>query len=380
MAYPYLPDWTTEHGLLAQEYYVACRSSGLGSRPLAREILGLPVVLYRHEAKPLAFVDRCPHRNVPLSLGCTAPDGSIRCAYHGWRFGSSGDLVSIPGRTLPLDRSHSLTALPVWEEAGLVWVCPTPRASPRYRPFDAPHRDSPGYTTVVREVVAPGGLYDVAENALDVPHTAILHRGLFRADARRTRITGRVRRYRHWVETQYVGEPPPRGLAARLLALRGETKLEVEHHDRFFLPCVLQVEYRLGGGTHFVITAFLTPETPDRTRLYAVASFDTPLPGRLLAWLLEPLGRAIFAQDQRMLRAQSRVLQRFGGPAYVSTELDTMGPQIRRLLRNAQKEEQRTGDPLGAGLEGPASQVEAIRLPRDDSQAPIFSLDVDLDA
>ena len=36
--------------------------------------------------RPSALVDRCPHRNLALSLGTVHPDGNLECAYHGWRF------------------------------------------------------------------------------------------------------------------------------------------------------------------------------------------------------------------------------------------------------------------------------------------------------
>ena len=51
------------------------------------------------------------------------------------------------------------------------------------------------------------------ENALDVPHTAFLHRGLFRGGSTRNEVMTAVRHSRRGVEAEYVGEPRPPGLA-----------------------------------------------------------------------------------------------------------------------------------------------------------------------
>jgi phenylpropionate dioxygenase-like ring-hydroxylating dioxygenase large terminal subunit len=57
-------------------WYVACRSSELRRRPLACTLLGTPLVLFRGEhERPAALLDRCPHRNVPLSLGRVLESG-----------------------------------------------------------------------------------------------------------------------------------------------------------------------------------------------------------------------------------------------------------------------------------------------------------------
>lgn len=350
-----------------------CLGPALTTRPLHRSLLGVPIVLYRTPAGPRAFIDRCPHRGVPLSIGKCDAQGSLECAYHGWRFDSGGHLIDVPGRVAVDERAHGLVRLPLREESGLVFVCPEPDGLPPIAPYVPPLLGAPGYTSVLREVTAPGSLYSTAENALDVPHTAILHRGLFRSQTQRTRIAAQVRRRKHWVEAEYVGEPPPSGLVARLLAVgKDRARGAVQHWDRFFLPGVAEVEYRLGPRSHFVVSAFLTPESPHVTRLYAVASFRTPLPGRLLALVLEPFARMIFAQDQRILAAQSEHVRRFGPAPFVSTELDTMGPHIRRLLKAAYQAEQ-------AEI-SPAQQVSELRLSSSDDASPVFETTVELDA
>ena len=60
--------------------------------------------------------------------------------------------------------------------------------------------------------------WQCAENALDVPHTAFLHRGLFRSDGTRRPIDVVIRRWHDRVEAQYIGEERPKGIVGWLLA------------------------------------------------------------------------------------------------------------------------------------------------------------------
>jgi hypothetical protein len=110
----------------------------------------------------------------------------------------------------------------------------------------------------------------------------------------------------------------------------------VEHWDRFILPSIAQVEYRLGRDVHFRVTSLCTPENDFRTRIWALVEFRTRFPSRALQRILEPFALRIFAQDARILRAQSDTIRRFGGEQFMSTELDFLGPHIWRLLKQAE--------------------------------------------
>ncbi|HYP87368.1 MAG TPA: hypothetical protein VEQ59_04430, partial [Polyangiaceae bacterium] len=219
----------------------------------------------------------------------------------------------------------------VREQDGLVWVCPEPGVTPESLPFSPPTFGD-DYARIVRVVEAEGTLHATLENALDVPHTAFLHRGLFRG-GKKNQIRAVVRRSPDRVETEYLGEPRPSGIAGRILSPQSGT---IEHWDRFILPSVAQVEYKLGQGTHFLVTALCTPISDFHTRLYGVASFKTPLPKQAVRAVLEPIALKIFGQDAVMLKAQSDNVRRFGGERFQSSELDFMGPQIWRLLKQAE--------------------------------------------
>src|SRR5581483_333181 len=141
--------------------------------------------------------------------------------------------------------------------------------------------------------------------------------------------------------------PRPPGLAGRLLAPGGGV---VQHWDRFVLPSIAQVEYRLEEN-HLLLTSALTPVTPAETRLHAAVTFSLRVPHAAIRALLPPLAALIFAQDARILRRQAETIDRFGGEQFASTEVDVLGQGILRLLRRAARGEPRTDDGGGASAE-----------------------------
>lgn len=317
-------------------WYVACHSVDLSPGPVRVEIWDTPLVLWRGADGVGCLVDRCPHRGVPLSEG-KVQQGELECAYHGWRFAEQGRITRVPGligdEKLP---KHCAPSFPVREQQGLVWVWMDPDQDPEVEPFFFPHADADGYTTVRKALWTRGSIHQVIENALDVPHTAFLHGGLFRNDSpeARNRIETRIRRWGDRCEAQYVGEPRPTGLAGRLLSPSGG---EVEHYDRFYLPSITEVEYRIGTETHLVLSSACTPHRDWETTMHAVVSVKTGFPGWLVKALIQPVALRIFRQDARMLERQVVNHARFGDERYLSTELDLLGPHILALLRRAAK-------------------------------------------
>ena len=330
---------------LADQWFIACQSSELGSTPRAETIQDVPLVLFRDErGRAAALLDRCPHRNIPLSGGkVVASDGTIECPYHGWRFDREGACRAIPSFCgEPNAKARTTPAFPVLEQDGWVWVYSTPFSgtaeSGQRMPDKQPHRfallDQPGYTSVHQTVEAEGTMYSAIENALDVPHTAFLHRGLFRSESRGVTLKVKVKRSRDRVEAEYVGEPRPPGLVARILSPSGGI---VTHFDRFILPSVAQVEYRIGTENHFLADTVCTPVSDFRTKLHAVVSFRSRLPGHVIAPFVKPLAMRVFQQDAVVLKQQTEMIRRFGGEQFASTEIDVLGRHIWRLLRAAER-------------------------------------------
>ena len=286
------------------------------------------------DGAPAALLDRCPHRNVPLSIGKVV-EGQLQCGYHGWCFDAGGQCRKVPGLVEETDvslKSRAAEAYPAKEQEGYVWIYSTPGAAPSSEPYRFPHVNDPAYTTVRRRYEVKASVHAVAENTLDVPHTAFLHGGLFRTAEKKNEIEVVVRRFATHAEAEYLGEPRPSGIAGRLLAPGGGV---VQHFDRFLLPSIAQVEYRLGPNSHLLTTSLMTPVSDFLTRVFAVVTFKLPLPAWLVKPFLTPIGLRIFGQDSVVLKKQTEAIVRFGGERFTSTELDVLGHEVWRLLKQA---------------------------------------------
>ncbi len=183
-------------------------------------------------------------------------------------------------------------------------------------------------------MLAQASMYSTLENALDVPHTAFLHKGLFRNESRGIELTVKVKRTHDRVEAEYLGEPRPPGLVARILSPSGGM---VQHWDRFLLPSVAQVEYKIGDENHFLADSVATPVSDFVTRLHAVVSFRSRLSGKVIAPLVKPLAMRVFQQDAVILEQQTDRIRRLGGESFASTEIDVLGRHIWRLLRGMER-------------------------------------------
>jgi phenylpropionate dioxygenase-like ring-hydroxylating dioxygenase large terminal subunit len=320
-------------------WYVACASDELQDKPLARMVLGVPLALFRdRDGRASALLDRCPHRNVPLSLG-SVDHGELKCRYHGWRFDGQGSCTAIPG--LPIvDASVGIDApgrrcmaFRVVERDGYVWVWMQPASEPHVDPFDLVQSRWPGYLTVRWSGDVEATLHSTLENILDVPHTSFLHGGLFRSEVKKNTVDAIVRRKKDGVECEFVGEPRPPGIAAKVLSPSGGV---VEHTDRFALPSIAQVEYKLGSENHLVTTSLCTPITETVTRMFTCLSVKTRLPIAAVAPFVAPIAWKILAQDRFILRAQTDVVDRFGTETFSSTPIDLLGPHILHLLKKAE--------------------------------------------
>jgi phenylpropionate dioxygenase-like ring-hydroxylating dioxygenase large terminal subunit len=301
-------------------WYVACASQALADTPQTMTLFDEPLVLFRDgEGRAGALLDRCPHRNIPLSGGVVV-GGRIQCPYHGWQFDPTGRCRHIPALVgEPDSPARRCPAHPVVEQQGFVWIWGDRDSQPVGEPFRFRLADDPGYLTIRRSLEADGSVHAVAENALDVPHTAFLHGGLFRVDRDRNEITCRIRRDGQSAECEYIGEPRPTGIVGKILAPSGGL---VTHFDRFYLPSIIEVEYRIGTENHILVNGALTPLSDHRTALHAVVSIQARVP----LWLIRPL-------------AEPLTMRRFGDARFVSTELDVLGPHIYRLLRAAEREQ-----------------------------------------
>lgn len=142
------------------------------------KIFGDPVVLFRAQGGPPAcFLDSCPHRSIPFSLGHVS-DGQLTCAYHGWQYASDGRCVHMPllpeGKSIP--RSAVARTYPTLESHGFIWVWPgdPAQADPARLPLPfAACAGNPHTHTITTWFESRFDL--VIDHGLDMPHFFQLH-------------------------------------------------------------------------------------------------------------------------------------------------------------------------------------------------------------
>ncbi len=317
-------------------WYAACRGDELLEAPIVRTILDLPIVLFRDKrGAAAALLDRCAHRNAPLSQGSVDAAGRIACPYHGWRYDGAGVCREVPGFATenPAGGGRRVPAFAVREQDGFVWVWRQEGVEPRVEPPRIPHIDDPDYLVVIREYDVECTMHAALENALDVPHTAFVHRGDFRGKESRE-IEAVRRRIPGGIEVEYIGEPP---LSGATHDAEGRPIVS-EHWDRYFVPGVAQVEYKTSSGRPLINTLPHTPVSDFRTRFWLVSCWNVPAAKRAeMGPIIEKQLDTILGQDVEILREQTRRIRELGGESYRSTPLDLMGPEILRMLRAAEQ-------------------------------------------
>lgn len=352
-------------------WYPLCQSGDLGRSPVDAELMDTPVVAFRDRSgRARVLVDRCPHRNVPLSRGRVTDAGDLQCGYHGWCFDGAGTCTDIPGLDIePASPNRQVGWFDTAEADGFVWVWGEPATVGTGTPFPLPalRPDTVRNGRVGRTIFTvdiDSTMHAAIENALDVPHTAYLHGGIFRGAKEPRTITAVRRELDDGIEVQYLGEP----IGFGPLTLRADqTDRTFDHYDRFFLPSIAQVEYGVDGWLRVFNSILHLPLGPLRTRAWFVLDYVSPLPPALAGPIIKARGRAILRQDVEMLAAQTERIRRFGGEQYTSTALDLLGSGIWRLLRRAERAE-RPGDgdtaadaPDGSGDDAVETRVE-LRL------------------
>jgi phenylpropionate dioxygenase-like ring-hydroxylating dioxygenase large terminal subunit len=315
-----MTSWPAE---LRKKWFVVERADRITTKPVAAALLERPIVLARVDGqRVVGYEDRCPHRQVPLSAGRVV-DGTLQCAYHGWRFDPSGALVELPGAPtgscLPNVRAR---AIDIIENGGLVWA----------RLEHDSEADIPqairGLSDENRRFLWKSTWHasaaDILENVLDPLHTHFVHRGLIRVPATRCDTLAVFSSTADGFTVDYKGNAQQSGLIYRLF----ESPREFER-SHFFEPGSLQLDYGYRNGSRVRISIHVSPESEHRSNVFGTLHVDgRSAPGwavRLFVW---PLIRKVAHQDRDILSLRTDNIRRFPERKDVITSYDLVRRQI----------------------------------------------------
>ncbi|WP_027929368.1 Rieske 2Fe-2S domain-containing protein [Amycolatopsis thermoflava] len=137
--------------------------------------------LYRGEdGVAVVMAPRCAHRLTVLSVGTVEGD-SLRCMFHGWKFGPDGRCVEAPGESERLVSRASVTVYPTREAYGLIFAYLGDGEPPKFPGLEGFSRtyghDLGKATTLDTETyVRRCNFFTNVENGLDHAHVPFTHR------------------------------------------------------------------------------------------------------------------------------------------------------------------------------------------------------------
>lgn len=318
-------------------YHPVALAAELGERPLAAELLGVNLVLWRTaRGEVRAFADRCPHRGAALSMGRVVNGESLECPYHGWQFSTAGQCTHIPAvPQFEPPAEHKACAYSAREAYGLLWVALA-------EGVDCTEHSLPAFAAEadarLRKVTA--GPYFVqtsapriVENFLDMSHFGFIHEGWLGS-----RHTAEQAPYQvHTTPTGFLASDCFAWQPQSSVHAQGGAQVEYTYEVSAPYTCVLTKVPDAASVAlqdfRESIALFVCPLTPETSRVWirmAMNDFDSP------DQKLIDFQNTIFGQDQPVLESQRPRLLPITPQAPV-TELhsaaDKASAAYRRYLR-----------------------------------------------
>lgn len=136
------------------------------------------LALYRTRSGVPVLQDAfCPHLGANLGVEGRVIGESIRCPFHGWRFGGDGKCVEIPY----CDEIPERAQIRMWncqEKNGEIYIWYHPEnTAPQWELPDFPELDDANWTPPrYAEFLVPAHVQDIAENSCDPVHFQYVHR------------------------------------------------------------------------------------------------------------------------------------------------------------------------------------------------------------
>jgi len=230
------------------------------------EVAGVPVLLVRDEQQAVrAYVNSCSHRGAQIVTERSGNRRRFSCPYHAWTYDQGGNLIAVYAEKDfgTIDKScHRLTALPVGERAGMIWVTLDPQS-----PLDLDaflcgydgilaHFGFADWVMYDQRTVAGPNWKIAYDGYMDLYHLPILHKNTFGPNMPNQAL------YYPWGPHQRVSSPNK-----DLLEL--DDLPEAEWPDRALLqsvwtifPHVSIANFDGGGGRAVMVSQLFPGDTP----------------------------------------------------------------------------------------------------------------------
>jgi len=297
-------------------WYVAAWEHELPEdKPIARQIIGEPVVLYRTPTGTVrALANRCAHRRAPLSMG-RIEGGNLRCRYHGLLFAPDGRCLEIPGSsTIPPHCNVRSYPVHVQDDWVWLWMGKPEQADLALVPKAWGLKD-PRWTMRSAQMDYRAHYMLINDNLCDLSHVDFVHEqtlgkatgGGWSDVAPRVTPTARGIRVARW----FVGKPasPTNPTVVDTWSTYDYQAPGIFIMENRSYPhgMAQQVQFQAPQAepmTHRVEQQAVTPISPAETRYFFATGIDSRIPAIDAIFTMV---QAAFIEDRDMIEAQQRI-------------------------------------------------------------------------
>jgi vanillate O-demethylase monooxygenase subunit len=332
-------------------WYVAAYDHEIGRTPIGRMILGEPLVLFRTgDGTPVALEDRCVHRHLPLSMGKVVGD-HLQCHYHGLRYDSAGQCVSVPGQnTVP--PSARIKSYPVVERYHWLWIwMGDPALADPAGITDFRWLDDPGWGAKGSYLHVKANWQLIVDNLLDLTHLAFVHETTIGNAALVENATVKVARTPDSVVvTRWIIDAP----APPTFVKAGGFTSPVDRWQiiDFTPPAFLRLDVgatptgtgapqgRRVGGINMRNLNAITPETETTSHYFWGQAHDWDVGNTAVTDMLAGQITTAFLEDVAVFEAQQRNMSIRPDAPHIDINADAGLIQARLILDRIHREEQ----------------------------------------
>jgi len=330
---------------LKNSWYVVAWARDVADKPISITVLEQSLVIFRDEEGGIGVLEnRCPHRHVPLSLGCVAA-GGLQCGYHGMVFDRNGQCLAAPSNGSVPPRAR-VQAYPSVERYGWIWAwMGDPELADDSAIPDFSKLDSPGFRAVgtTNHVLANYKL--VTDNLMDLSHVGYVHQSTIgtpeftekgKLTSRRTEQGVRVHRI-----VPDVPSPPTYKMTGVLPEGKNIDRWQIID---FVAPCFVMIqvggkeagtgalEDDYDGGLNMWVMNAMTPETENTTHYFWASVRAHALDNEEADALFLNQVAMAFDEDKVMLEAQQHILNSRPETWDLALRSDAGAIESRRVL------------------------------------------------
>jgi len=321
---------------------------------LTRTICDRPVVLFRTSSgKVVALEDACWHRLVPLSIGYLDGDNVV-CGYHGLIFEPGGRCVHMPSQET-INPSACVRSYPVVERHRFIWIWTgNPAFADPDKIPDMHWNDDPAWTGDGSMIELKANYRLAVDNLMDLTHETFVHAGsignLAVADAP---FSVSHSDYAVTVTRWMLDIDPPGFWAAQLGKPGKVDRWQIIH---FEAPNTITIDVgvapsgsgapqgdRSAGVNGYVLNT-ITPSTERTSYYFWSVCRNYALNNVRLTTEWREAVRGIFGQDEAVLEAQQKAMDRNPSKVFYDINIDAGSLWARRNIDRMIREEQDGGN------------------------------------